>query len=722
MKFVRIVSQASKELDEKHKGAIKIKVSKDILQRLESYYYIDMTGLDPKSRTLLMKLHIEALRLMKTLASMNEFTSHVHSIVTMSLSQLVNNLQNMTLKLKSSEIVESRISLDWQFAAHTVDLVVCLLRYELYHLKKSAIHNLWSNYVKPLALSWLRDLIREKLVPQLDVCIAIASAMSYLSKLSNDPDIQSALCVLLSTTIKVKEPKENASLAYFNHLVRETERKSQFETILDRDGRLRDPKMLPSYGSLRYNTTNIYEYSINPMIDNDSPIILLELYATCMLQNQVILKDKVNEYVDNINTVRYLRCASKSLHRPKHYESFVQSSLLAQQEIYVMISLIIMQVKHYTEKRREDEEPDSFSGPEPKEVAAYRKESYSNLLLSAISIIGMVNPRTEYLVSLKDKLLEIAVLNHDLHIRLSHENYRLGSIDGRTRHDLEFYNRLGLNEFGESNFIIIEEQDMQILKPLYMSVEQPGRFWILEPIVEYYTSQLKENSQDKTVTDGRFFAAGINKQTGLAPPYDDSAIVSSLLRLHASIMHTSPAYNEHVLRPNIEEFLCIIGTIFLDNDLFLDPKVSKALRMNLELMVAECNADKAIFTNASRVIETLNLPLNDFFNKLADQYEACSYGDATFTNFLLLFITAKSDKLFKQKFFSEKVETCVAQMRLPLEQVWASSSLLFELTETDPEIRGLVIRAGRHVVPGSFMHTFVRKHLALDKLRSGSSK
>lgn len=706
MKLLRIVAQASREIAETNGEALKYLVPKSVIPILEIYYNIELDIVRTANDDMLFKVVIETLRTMKVLAQMKDMATSIYQIVVATQENLLRSIRFVSTQLEPLKIIESRISLDWQYAAHVIDLIGYLLQYEAFQFTKSALQSTWSNMATTMVLKWVADLIRDNYIPHLDVSITISCALQHFPKsLMDSSQKSSALTVLC----KSEYMNENVSLKFFKHLVGEAQYKTQLINILERDGRLRDATMLLSYGCLDYNSSPTHVSKLNPILENDSPFILLDMYVKILYDNRCTLKELVGSYINDLNTIRYLRCATRYFKYENSYEVLAQGSVWVQQEVQIMMPLILLQLSYHAQEEGILAKPGYDLSKEAKSssVVCNTKESLSNMIISAISIIGLAESCQNVLISLREKLLEDVLLNDELHKRLAIATYK---IPPPTNHSELVYNRRkNLDSIGQKDVFILEGEEGLLLKPIYTCMDNPDRFWILEPLIDYYNCRRNENI---SVKDQNFFSSTIKDHLGYAVSYKDSDFVASLLRFHASILYTCKAYAQIILGPNLEEFFCVIGSIFLDDSLFLDSKVGEALRLNLEFMAAECIDGQKLFSDASRKLETLKIPLNDFFNKLVDQYDSCSYGDPVFTNFVLMFITSSCDKAFKKKLFSEKVETCVGQMKIPLEDVWILPRLLVEQPEEDKEVRQLIKLAGQHIVPKTFMDYYRRKQLA----------
>lgn len=707
LKFVRIIAQASRELRHVHYGS-KIKIPTEILKPIQAFYYIDCYSLpvhNNKDNHLFM-LHIETLRLMKALSLIEEFKKDIFDIIMMDLSHLCKNFKTLS-GLTSTDIIKSRISLDWQYAGHLFDLTGCVMTYERYNSDISAIGTIWGTHVGPIAMQWMHDIIQDNVIPHLDVSIAIAKVVNHVKKYRLDEDksfdcFASMNSLFLNSNDRAKDDITNAGLTFFNHLLQVASNKSQLVDILEIDGRQRDPKMLPSFGCLNFNSSEYYDYKFCNVVESNSPFVLLEMFTNLLQKSGCNLE----EFVNNIYLMRYLRLSTKYYVFPHNYESVVQQSILAQCEVQIMANSMLLSAKYYLELPSNDYIPGDRCNPEPVEISSTRSESYSQLFFYAVSIIGLISPRQDHLVTLKDGILDRVLLSNELHLRLSRDFFSKKSNNERLK-----YYKLD-HSSGDFDYNPMKPEVLLLLKTIYINCEQSGRFWLFQPIIDYYSYQINESDESKKNKDGKWFASVIDQQidgTGLLEGFSDALIISEILTLNAGIMRHAPCYSRICVRPNIEEYLCLVGSIFLDDELFLDQEVSLAIRSNLLALIYECLEEGEIFNDATRKITTLGLVLADFFNKIVDQFEAASYGDTAFSNFLLLFLNPHSDKVFKKKLFSEKLETCLAQIKIPVEAVWAREEIFFGTKENDPEIKDLIRRAGPFLKNGTFLDAY-RKH------------
>jgi hypothetical protein len=711
LKFLRIIAQAAKELERSGPDGPVIKLPHALIPVINTYYYIDIDSNDT-STDVLFKLQIETLRLMKALCLINEFSGHVFSALTLYQSPLIQHIRALT-QLNALKSIECHHSLDWQYAASLLDLLGSMMNHERLHAANSFVEPLWDNFIQPQTMKWFNDIIRDKIIPHQDVSIALYVAANTFIRSCRDEEIHDFYSIILLNSGSAKDPSKDASLQYFKYLLREATNGSQLISFLETNGRRRDPVMLQSYGFMDFNTSQHHSYKLNSIIGKHSPYILLNLYLVVLRStSNAKFVDLLPYYIDNIDLVRYMRIADCYHKYPLSYEYELQRSTSGQLEVRILGNASLLLSKYYLDM------PSYRNSDYSEEVEKYlhfvktRAECYSQLILHVISIIGLINPDIESMLNIKVSLLKTVVFNECLHSQLMRESYSPCS---------GIYKNMKFNELNRHRFdgeasetFLIDESDLSALETIYLSCEQPGRFWLLQPLIEYYHSQI-QLEESKRVKNGKYFLQSINKSPqnrSLSEGCDDIYVISQILRLNALLMYQSSSYFGIVVKQNIEEYLCLIGSIFLDDNLFLDTKVSRALWYNIEMILTaglQHGVDK-LFSDASQKIATLNLPLVDFFNKLLDQYEAASYNDVVFANYLLLFLSPKCDKIFRKKLFSDKLETCLSQMRIAHSDVWIPTDLIAKDKESDPEIRYLIKLSGSHVRKSTFLDYYRRFH------------
>lgn len=698
LKLLRILSYAAFELKTLAHGdkCLYIRLPEVLERRVTDYYHIDCYSLAFNRDDSLFKLHIETLRLMKRLMLLDKFPKHMFAAVTMDPALLMANLKVIS-KLDSTQIIEAPSSLDWQYAASLIDLIGHMVNYEKYHLKSHIMRLNWKNFIMPAAMRWWTDLVRNQLIPHQDVSIAIASAVQHFVSCDHDQLNDNIYTELLNG-------KEENSLAvtYYRKLISDAACISCLKDMLRTNGRLRDPEMLPSYGFLNLNTEKECSFSINRVAGIRTPFILLKVFIDS-LQKDKSTRRETFKNPNNRNLILYLKDATRYYRDPTNFETSVQQSLLAQYEICLLAkSLVILMDDYLQSVPGEQDQPETTNRIED------RLDCYSNILLDTISIIGLINPQSEYMANLKDELIEKIILDSEIQLRLSRECYSSNHIQGlNEKLDIRHLNE-NLDSCLKVNHLDID--DLHILKPVYMNCDHSGRFWIFHPLVEYYKAQLRDDERSKREEGG-----WLSESTACGTSdHNDSEIIGPILRLNAALMQCSPAYVEIAVKPNIEEIICLVGLVFLDSDSFLNPVISQALKLNLQFMLSHClGQDGLLFSDASRKIETLNLTLADFFDKLLVQYEASSYGDINFSNFLLLFISPRSDSMFKMKLFSEKLETCLSQMRITHDEVWIPPNVLDGCLEMNQEIRRLIKLSGPYLAETHFLKSYRNRCIAV---------
>lgn len=738
LKFLRIISSAAYELNHRATKSDEpiIKFPTSIVPIISAYYYTDCFL--NNTCDVMVRIQIETLRLMDSLFMLNEFSGHVFSTMTLEQSSLVQHVRSLT-QLDVLKPIESPSSLDWQYAASLMKLIGHMMTYERRNTAKIIVSQLWANFIRQMTFRWFNDIIRARAIPHQDISIALKVAANVFLDSNDESSILDFYTLLLQINevkiterkhefesskpvtksnrllpkSSVQEERTNMSASYFRFLVRQAIEESQLGQFLKLNGRQRDPIMLKSYGFMNFNTSKLYSYKINSVIGINTPFILLSLYLTLLQKSGTKFEHVLANYFDDENLLRYMRIASCYHKQLPNYEADAQQSILCQIEVRILANTFLLLAKYYLQLRSCYSTDPTEMIDELGDVDLTQGECYSQFILHVISIIGLINPEVDSMLTIKDELLTKVVLNECLQKLIVIES--LDSKD-KTLTKMRFNHLKGHWFNGElSEHHLLVETDLISLKAIYLSCEQPGRFWIFQPLMEYYSCQIQGSEETKRVKDGKWFLKNVGKNLfGKIDSTEcgDLDTITRILKMNASLMHRSPSYLKVVVKENIEEYLCMIGSIFLDDDLFLDEKMSQVIWHNLEIILSAglmLGVDK-LFVDASRKISCLNIPLIDFFNKLVDQYEAASYNDISFTNYLLLFLCPKSDKTFRKKLFSDKLETCLSQVRISRSDVWIPEDFIFKNRERDPEIKSLIRRSRPYITRSTFLDFYVRFH------------
>lgn len=717
LKLIRIIAQGMRDIINDSSVDINkrilAKIPDQIVPVIEAYFFIDCYNLPSNQADSLFKLHIETLRLIKALSMLDTFRGHMSSVIAMGQDKLFASLSSLE-RLNPTKQSGSAISFDWQYAAHLIDLIGFSAEDDKYQISETFRQNIWCKYVGPISLRWIADIIRTKTVPHLDVSIAISTAVNHYKNNVDERGKKALSEVLIQPFVEATKGSDSLNeMNLFKLLARSATDKSQLSNLLKESGKLRDPKGLPSFGSLNYNTDNEYKFKLNPVFDNESPFILLNMFMNNLKSEKSGTMETLSVFVESLYLNRYIRCITGYHKKELEYESLVHRSIMAQFEVQTIGRSILLLGQYYL-NYNEKEVMDLISHKnvkEPVELSEKRVECYNNLVYYAISVIGLLNSTTQSEINLTDQLFESVLLNSSLHTRIANESFRKGS-DLACRK----YDQRNLAEGGHFDKYMTDER-LHALEPLYLTFKQLDRFWIFQPVIDFYMNVIKVDASVQQKKSGTWFDDSTEWRTmtcELNSLKDDAAIISLILSFNHSMIYCSPAYEHLIVRPDLEDHICIVGSLFLDDNLFLDERVSKSITINLKALltgtketgVSHIHSIDGLFKDASRTIRPLNLPLADFFDKLINQFESVSYGDIAFSNFLLLFITPNSDKVFKRKLFQER-ETCLRMLRLGMSSVWLPTYLFFEVKEEDPGIRALIKRS-QHIVEGSFLDEYRR--------------
>lgn len=694
VKLVRILAHASKEPKYRQPG-LRMRIPEEIMKPIECYYHIDCYNLPKESENHLFILHIETLRLMTVLLSTPDFAKRSFDVVIMNLDFLTLKL-NTICHLKASQPISSRISLDWQMVANLFDLLGHSAIYELYNSQARAMMTIWEFRILPVSVRWMTELVENNIIPHLDVSIALATILGHVGKPVFERirhNTQTLEPILFSSSESSQRKSVNLALKLYDHLLKTATENSHLHEFININGKQRDPKMLASFGYLNYNSSPYFDYKFNNMIENNSPFILLRSYCNILLKDNSSFE--TDEFYNDILLNRYLKNCTKYHEQTLEYEPAIQESCLMQFEIEIMTKFLIALVRsHLRVKMVQSEEKSTTNVTE--EV---QNERLPVLMSIAISMVPLISPDLEHMANLKIELLK-EVIFYEPMLRALEEIHM-----SRRRPDEPTLGR------DESSIQLLDEgyqerwtKNLMLMKKFYTQFYQPNRFWIFQPIIEYYLAQNK-------CDDGKRDKSGLWFSKTLGRPNDtsDTTVINAILSFNRAMMVHSPAYYRLVIHPNLDEILCLIGSVFLDDDMFLDEDLSFEIERSILATIERSLGENDIFSDASNKIQSLDIILVDFFNKIVDNYEAASYGNGVFSNFLILFLNPKADKVFKKKLLSEKVDTCLSQIRLTMLEVWCEK-LFTKHKEQDPEVRTLIRAARPYARPGTFLSCYARMY------------
>lgn len=741
LKLVRIISQAMLE------SRLMVKrfpnnIPRAIFPYLQSYFFIDCFTLEAENMESMFKLHIETLRLMVVLCRVEELHQEIVDIIAMGSEQLFGHVKHI-LAYDPLSLSDSKISFNWQYAAHLINLI------GYFSQDRNGVHNigivarttqsfsshLWLSYIQQITLTWLNNLVQEKIIPHLDVSITLATAIRYCDS-KNDFD-QELFKILLT---KPEGPQykwtQLKGVAWIKTLCQTAETRTQLRDFLETKGRNRDTKCLPSYGFINFNTSIQHSFKLNPVVDNNSPYILLSVMIDRLLGRPIDKLIEFRQIVDSIDLVRYIRIASSYGQQPNEYEPLVQESIAAQYEAVIIGKSLHLLGRYYIEmiefEAIKEQEDSSMEVEEP------GVESYGNLCHQTIGIVGLLNPRAKLTVELKDNLLQSILFVDKFQDHVFKENYLKRPNSDRVTDPQT-------NWVGKVSAEPTTEESLKVLVPIYLSSDQPDRFWIFQPIIDYYNdhnvhvvdspdlnsdpSLSSKSKHSESPSKGlspcdhrneKWFldTVDIRHQTICLNDLCDAQIVEILLSFHWQMMRYSIQYCKLFVRPHIEDALCCIGTIFLDDDLFLNKGVAQKICKNVEFMIKESLHGTStkdvtrfkLFADASKMIKPINTTLGDFFTKLLDQYEAASYADCGFSNYMLLFLNMSADITFRRKLFQEN-DTCMRLLsRIGGDLCWAPRDLFFSTKETDKDMIRLLAISKSSLIEGSFLHAYACYH------------
>lgn len=707
LKLIRIVAQARYEaIDDSHSNGSQSSIPLGVLKPLQSYFFIDCyDSSSGEDSELLFKLHIESLRTIKTLFQLKVFQKGIVEFLTLGRDKLYMSLRSLAA-LHPLKPIKSQVSSNWQYAAHLIDITGFFSKYEHQYMTVKLLStehtSIWTRIAKPIALHWMNIIVKEKYIPHVDVSIAIATAVYHLR---NIPDtdthrdlINTAMNPILDELNKSKDP-----MNYFKLLIRSAADCTQLQRFLKKSGNLRDPPGLPSYGCLNYNTTAEYKFSLHPLFEKESPFILLDMYIKHIMDKQVD-SEHYEKFFNHEHTIRYISAAADYQNLPTTHEAKIQVSLLGQYEVRLISRLLLMFGSFYLNSHRRKIE---FGEPGYEDCEKEEKETYSNLCYYTVAIIALLNATSNQISDLKDDIFDRVLMHYRLRDEMAKEDFLAGAENElRLLEQRDFTGETVIREY-------VDCSHTEVLSPLYTSTVQSNRYWLFQPIVDYYLFQIKAVAEGraKRVKNWIKKVTPWKIMTGDLVSCDDARIMAMILEFNYMILICSPTYNQVFIRNDVEEYLCILGSLFLDDDLFHCQQLTHSLSKNIKIILMEClkkvdGSTKVPFQDASKVIANLNLPLADFFNKLLDQFESVSYGEVAFSNFLILFLHPQSDKVFKKLAFQDKAETLPKILSLSVGDIYVPTDLYFKVKETDPEVKTLLRRIEPRTVKRSFLSEY----------------
>lgn len=705
LKLIRIISQAIRDLLIERKCELKLNISRDVIWPIvERHFFIDHCDLSTREGVKLCHLHIETMRLMKIFTSFRSYQDIVTSIMRLAYNNLFSSLQEFA-KLDATRPLDNMISIRWQHVAHTLDLIGHYSKYEVMESTTTVATTLWRKSAQNIILTWLNDVLCSQDIPHIDVSIAINTGVYHLSQ---DPDdnLRSKLTDITSPLMaSAFEPR----CEYLKRLMIRTCELSGIANFLTSAGVLRDPKCLPSYGFLNLNTSNTHRVQVHPLFDKDSPAIMFDTLVYYLLPTCLRFPTVMEALINNSGASNYILKATSFIQQSTTFERLIHRSTVAQYEISIVSKILAMMIDHYMEtlytQSKEGDDERTFVAESINYI-----ESFDNLVYRTISLISIIGRNTDRNVALRDELFENVLFSRKFHDKVSQESFM-----GISHKD---HNHIQKDVTGNKNLLkLIDDDPLRILSALYSSYAPSDRFWLLHPILEYYEKHTKTQDEKEREPTERWFLENIQWRSSIhhVTNATDSCIMSLILAYNHSLMHWSPNLTKILIKPNIEQYLCIIGTLFLDDGLFLDETTSMSIKTTIKSALSDClysstGSYVSLFKDASKIIDPLNITLADFFNKLIDQFEAASYGDRNFAIFITLFLTTDSDNIFKRILFQDKAETCLRMIEFGEDSLWAPKELYFDKKIKDPNILLLIKRSNVYKMQKSFLHHYYIHH------------
>lgn len=704
LKLVRIIAQATLESEAEEEKIKFDHLPKRLIEPIRTYFFIDCYNLPEANKKSLFMLHIESLRTIKVLSKMKDYSRAMLDLIALGQASLFDSARSI-VNLASTGEIKSTISMEWQYAANVIDLIG--------HYKEGVgfINTFLLDYIKPTLLQWLNDIMKEKYIPHFDVSIAITTAFKHLNNYQNDVELDSLI---------VKNTAMGSNNEFFKLLIREASTKSCLPEFAKYSGNSRDPVMLRSYGTMNFNTTNEQKFEICPLLDKNSPYLLLNVIITKLHDAEVAYN---LHFINDISFFRYIKSTTLYQNLETTYESHVRKSSIAQYEVKLIANLLLLVVRYYLEFTNEIFEPKDDQKTveqleEPEDFKLVREDCYSNIIHYTVGLIGLLNLQDSDGLKVRDKLLENILFNDKLQFRLTNESYKKRFIHKEPK---KVWQVIEFKDFqaGTRQIFELSEKQYKILFPIYKIINQYNRYWIFEPILMYYLNQVCWDEKESKTKNEHWFRDNIDWKNykELMSDYDDAKLINVILEFHFTILIYCPTYTLISVKSNVEDYLCLIGCLFLHDDIFLNEDLNSSIKYNIRMILNDClnisdGKLETPFSDAKKKIGPLNnLPLGDFFARLIDQYESVSYGDSTFSNFLLLFIGTGCDLTFRKKLFQERIETCLSVLKITPEDLWSPRELFFTKKETDPEMKLLLRKSIPHIPKGSFLLDYVRFHI-----------
>lgn len=712
LKFIRIIASADLENDDsaaadKEGGGqsltsgVLTTVSSSLnwqlsslLPVLLSYIYIEPMTENEAMIEHCMQISIETLRCWSVFLQLKSIKDEATNY----FAGVIPNVKRHVDSIKSLDAIErgedGKINIyDWQYATGLINVLNKLSR----TLTPSKI---FLPEVSYLVFKWTQEIRDMNMIPNLNVSLALTSGVEFL--VQNNYDLEKLQNVFLKTM--TDEP-------FLKLITKCCLPRTPLTLSENYSGCIRDSPNLPSFGSILFNRTTTQSIKLTPFLEEDSSFLLFRSIIECIdviecrphILNRFFRDQAFHDYLVKIR--RLDACANG-------FEVEVKSRLFEQCELLTVAKSIITICRHYVAVDNNDEEHrnyEDYNKKKPIENTKRRLQCYDNLFAMAMTCVSLFTSRSKEARVLRQKLLLDIVLNVDFYDRLVDEMSPSARPIDKLSYNME------VKEGGSIPY--------DCIKLIYEDCKFSNKLWLFEPMIKYYSGEQETttNTQEKNVKNEKrqstLSTIDENQTITFTSKVDENIIV--VLNLINLICKSSKIYSNLVIKPNLEDCLCLVGTVFLTDGLFLDPLVSRASRQIISTLLRECidphnDEENLPFQDPAKKLKGLNLSVYDFFIKLVDQYEGASYGDPAFSNFLMLFLTPKSHPSHKRYLFSEKASTCISQMRIGRDEIWIPEKILFAHREKDEEIIGLYRQCASSLrgKPHSAIQMFLNFHIS----------
>lgn len=522
---------------------------------------------------------IEVLRIWRVLLIIdNELNDTTEQFI-----ELASNIRNC---------LNIKILINNSFDLHYISNLLHCLAYVIQ--KSPSLEHFFTPLIQDLTFQWFREIVNNNELPKLDGCLAVSSALLYLSWSSTTKD------QLFDYALK---PILNNS----NLLIKITDQLVLNSSILNfkeyHNSIYRDSKALPSYGSIYFGGSTI---KLNQLLNEDSVIFLIG--SLIGLTSKHKLSDCLEQFIYNPKVRSYLDRIAKQKSSNWSIFELIEFNPISQ--------LILW------------------------EKSVLNKNEYFDHALAIISSVGDVQ--------LKQSLYE-----YIFDVKQYKQNYdEINELNGCKDDSNQITDQLIKSSISFFN-------EIKKVYSTFSSFEESN--WLFDPLIKLYKIQLDPECQiieDEMV-----------------------GYLISCLNYLILIYNFKPKYLWSLIEPKIL-FIYLTSIFLFKNGLFLNEELLKILRYFLiDLtknyhIIFDCYEEK--------IPEPFN-SIGDHFTALCLNYKTDSYGNHIFNNYLLCFLTQRSDKIFRKKMLDEH-SACLNYFILNKDQLLIDFNHLIRPIENDLRI------------------------------------